>query len=186
MRTCGTNRFPHDAIRACKYRRAAASGRCIRTDRINGDGLSRLVASALALSSALFITGCDSPYAGCVIGSKSKPGGTNQYCYVVQNVRSNDSGLMPLCGIIWISSHQGEVSTSGNRITSIHGNRVSIKPGVCRIYALLPDYRLEAIEMANPEIDQVFAFLLSTNNQATESDIWRTNVERRLHFINPP
>jgi hypothetical protein len=113
-----------------------------------------------------------------------------QLCYNLQG--ASYSGTFdpataePQFVILWKARRKGESTSDGNnRISEIHGHKISVSFADKAVYALQPDYSLKRLPLSASETNQILG-LFSTEGAIKFNEVWDRNVKPKLEVIEDP
>ena len=121
--------------------------------------------------------------------SQAVPKSTLIYCYVLQydkytpNTEYSESKRQPLFAIVWKATTMGSYSiNTRNRITSIHGHRLTLSFNAKAIYALQRNYKLKPIPLSAGDIDHILS-LMDKERILHDDDVWLERVVPHLEYV---
>ena len=88
--------------------------------------------------------------------------------------------------ILWKARRKGVSASDGNnRITQIHGHKITASFTEKAVYALQPDYSLKLLPLSKEQTDQILA-LFTPGGTIKFGEVWNKNIAPNLITIEDP
>ena len=117
-----------------------------------------------------------------------------QLCYKLQgDIYSrpfDPATARPQFVVLWKARRAGAISSDGNnRLSEIHGHRISVLFSDKAVYALQPDYTLKRLPLSVAETDQILQSFMDASKASgavTFDDLWNKSVLPHLAIVEDP